>query len=198
MGDTRAKLLEYQSKRILRDHGVVVPDGEVISDPKEAEAIARKLEGSVVVKAQLPFTGRHNVGGVRFALSPEEARMAAEEMLSSYFRGFRPKKVLVERRMDVRAELFLSVVINDSMRFRSPMLLASPFGGTGIEERLEGVVRVPVDYLDGLGREVVEEEFSQVGMPSEAVDIALKLYDIFVEYDARSVEVNPLALTDEG
>ncbi len=197
-GDTRAKLLEYQSKRILRDHGIVVPAGEIASDPREAEAIARKLGGNVVVKAQLPFTGRYDVGGVRFASSPEEVRVAAEEMLSSYFKGFRPKKVLVEKKVDVKAELFLSVVINDSRRFRSPMLLASPSGGTGVEERSEGVVRIPVDYLDGLRREVVEEEFSRVGIPSEAVDVALKLYDIFVEYDARSVEVNPLALTDEG
>ncbi len=197
-GDIRAKLLEYQSKRILRNYGIVVPAGEVASDPEEAEAIAKRLEGNVVVKAQLPFTGRHDVGGVKFASTPEETRLIAEEMFSSYFRGFKPKKVLIEKRMKVRAELFLSVVVNDSMRFRSPMLLASPFGGTGIEERSEIVARIPVDYLDGLRREVLEEEFARVGMPDGAVDIAQKLYSIFVEYDARSVEVNPLAVTDEG
>ncbi len=200
MGDFRAKLLEYQSKEILREYGIRVPEGRIASSPEEASNIAYELGGHVAIKAQLPFTGRYEVGAVRFSTSPEEVKRIAEEMLSSYFRGFKPKKLLIERKLEIKSEAFLSVIVNDSMSYRSPELLASPVGGSGIERRVSDVLRLPVDYIEGLVEERIAEGFRKIGMPlpEEAAMVARKMYDAFVGYDARSVEINPIALTDDG
>ncbi len=162
--------------------------------------MASELGGRVVVKAQLPFTGRYKVGAVKFASSPKEASSIAEEMFSSHFRGFKPKKVLIERKLEVKAEAFLSVIINDSLNHRSPELLVSPVGGSGIEERVKEVFRFPIDYLDYFPKEYIKKELRKLDIPllEEISSIAEKIYNIFVKYDARSVEINPLALTDNG
>ena len=65
---------EYQAKEILRDHGIPVPPGEVARTPEEAEAIARRYGGMVVVKAQVHAGGRGKAGGVKLARTPEEAK----------------------------------------------------------------------------------------------------------------------------
>lgn len=192
--------MEYQAKELLRSKGIEIPDGGVATTPEEAASVAEMVGAPVVVKAQLPFTGRYEIGGVRFASTSDEARKIAEEMLSTTFRGFRPRKVLIERKLEVRAEAFLSVIVNDSLMYRCPELLASPKGGTGVEARTHEVFRQPIDYLEGLDANALVDKFREVGMPlpEEFALLADRVYRIFVEQDARSVEINPLALTDRG
>ena len=52
------KIHEYQAKALLSRHSVPVPRGEVATTADEAEGAARKLGGSVVVKAQIHAGGR--------------------------------------------------------------------------------------------------------------------------------------------
>jgi len=44
---------EYQAKEIFRDAGIPIPPGEIATTPEEAERIARKLGGTVVVKGNV-------------------------------------------------------------------------------------------------------------------------------------------------
>ena len=61
------KIHEYQAKAILREFGVPVPRGEVAATPAEARAVAERLGGRVVVKAQVHAGGRGKAGGVKLA-----------------------------------------------------------------------------------------------------------------------------------
>jgi hypothetical protein len=46
-------LHEYQARALLKAAGVPMLDGDVASTPTEAEAIARRIGGTVVIKAQV-------------------------------------------------------------------------------------------------------------------------------------------------
>ena len=72
---------EYQARQLFRAAGIPVPDGDVATTPDEVEAIAERLGGGVVVKAQVHAGGRGKAGGVKLANTPAEAREAAEQIL---------------------------------------------------------------------------------------------------------------------
>ncbi|HXF26442.1 MAG TPA: ATP-grasp domain-containing protein, partial [Bryobacteraceae bacterium] len=61
------KIHEYQAKALLARYGVPVPRGEVAYNLDEAEAAAKMIGGSVVVKAQIHAGGRGKGGGVKVA-----------------------------------------------------------------------------------------------------------------------------------
>jgi biotin carboxylase len=58
------RIHEYQAKQVLAGFGIPVPRGEVASSPVEARAIAEKLTGPVVLKAQIHAGGRGKAGGI--------------------------------------------------------------------------------------------------------------------------------------
>src|SRR2546427_2566481 len=67
------KIHEYQAKQILKRFGIDVPRGDVAFSPKEAGAIASRLGGRCVVKAQIHAGGRGEGGGDKIAGDAEEA-----------------------------------------------------------------------------------------------------------------------------
>ena len=75
------KVHEYQAKAILTEYGIPVPKGEVAHTPEEVAAIAQRLGGRVVVKAQIHAGGRGKGGGVKLAETPAEAAAVGAHML---------------------------------------------------------------------------------------------------------------------
>jgi succinyl-CoA synthetase beta subunit len=128
-----ARLHEYQGKEILAANGFKIPRGRAASNPDQAVAAAKELGGEVVIKIQAWTTGRAGIGGVAFAKKPEEARAHAERMLAMKVGQFPVEKVLVEEKIAIEREFFLSFVIDDAAR--APVVIFSAGGGTGIEER---------------------------------------------------------------
>ena len=57
------KIHEYQAKAILAQYNVPVPRGEVVFTAEEADTAAKRIGGSVVVKAQIHAGGRGKGGG---------------------------------------------------------------------------------------------------------------------------------------
>ena len=88
-------LHEYQARDILRQHGIPVPPGDVASTPAEAKAIAERLGGKVVVKAQVHTGGRGKAGGVKLAKTAAEAEAHAKAILGMTIKGLTVHKVLV-------------------------------------------------------------------------------------------------------
>ena len=88
------RLLEYESKEILKEYGIPVPTGQTVSRSKDLQ-----MEGPVVLKAQIPIGGRGKTGGIIEAERREEARSGIEHLLSTEIRGYRPKKILVEEKI---------------------------------------------------------------------------------------------------
>jgi succinyl-CoA synthetase beta subunit len=88
-------LHEYQARALLKAAGVPMPDGDVASTPTEAEAIARRIGGTVVIKAQVHSGGRGKAGGVKLARNPGEAMDEAAQILGMTIKGLTVYKVLV-------------------------------------------------------------------------------------------------------
>src|SRR6202051_4446161 len=133
------KIHEYQAKALLARHGVPVPRGEVASTPEEAEAAAKKLGGSVVVKAQIHAGGRGKGGGVKVAKDAEEARGIAAKILGMTLvthqtgpEGRVVQKVLIEETLPIERELYLGIVLDRALG--KNVFMASSAGGMEIEE----------------------------------------------------------------
>src|SRR5437763_6497584 len=132
-----ARLHEYQGKAILAENGFKIPRGHAASTADEAVAVAKELldqKGSeVVVKIQAWTTGRAGIGGVAFAKKPDVARGHAARMLEMKVGQFPVEALLVEEKIAIDREFFLSFAIDDATS--APTIILAPGGGTGIEER---------------------------------------------------------------
>src|SRR3990172_11130600 len=121
---------EYQAKEIVARYGVPVPSGRVAATPAEAAEIAGELGVPVAVKAQIHAGGRGKGGGIKLAATAEEAREAAGRIIGMRLvthqtgpEGRLVKRVLVEEQLDVERELYLGIVIDNSLGF--PLVIAS-------------------------------------------------------------------------
>src|SRR5690349_9188625 len=111
-----ARLHEYQGKAILAANGFRIPRGRAASTADEAVAASKELGSEVVIKIQAWTTGRAAIGGVAFAKKPEDARAHAERMLAMKVGQFPVEAVLVEEKIDIDREFFLSFAIDDAAR----------------------------------------------------------------------------------
>ncbi|HVI29240.1 ADP-forming succinate--CoA ligase subunit beta [Hansschlegelia sp.] len=206
------RLHEFQAKRLLADYGLPTPRGAVAFTPDEAEAIARDLAVSpVAVKAQVLAGDRLQAGGVRMAHGPATVRSAAAAMLGQRLAtaqteddGLIVRRVYVEEGVAIARQLYLTLLID--LRTAGLVVLGSPEGGEGIEEReRKGELRCerlslpiarPADRseLSGfLARLGLEGPTNEAGC-----DLVEGLRRAFVELDASLIEINPLAVTASG
>ncbi len=116
-------LHEYQSKQLFANRGVPIPRGRVATTASEARSIAEELGGRVVVKSQVLVGGRGKAGGIRLVDSPEEAEVAASEVLGMRIKGLPVRKVLVDQAADIQTEIYLGVT-NDRTA-RCPVIITS-------------------------------------------------------------------------
>ena len=195
-----ARLHEYQGKAILAQNGFKVPRGKAADSPEEAVAAAKELGGEVVIKIQAWTTGRAGIGGVAFAKKPEEARDHAKRMLAMTVGQFPVETVLVEEKIAIDREFFLSFAIDDAKR--GPMIIFSPGGGSGIEERAGSTRRINCDVTNGPLEGDVKEAAESCGLSAtdaaQLGDSIRKLFAAARSVEARSLEINPLVLTKNG
>src|SRR5438552_15776760 len=126
-----ARLHEYQGKAILAANGFKIPRGRAAATADEAMAAAKQLGGEVVIKIQAWTTGRAGIGGVAFAKDPDDVRAHAAHMLAMKVGQFPIEAVLVEEKIDIEREFFLSFAIDDAAR--APMIIFAAGGGSGTE-----------------------------------------------------------------
>ncbi|MCA9284819.1 MAG: acetate--CoA ligase family protein [Phycisphaerales bacterium] len=192
-----ARLHEHQGKAILARAGVAVPRGGVAETPDQAAAHAASIGGPCVVKIQAWTTGRAAIGGIGFAATPTEAADHARRMLGMRVGNFPVTQVLVEERVSLVRELFVSIAIDD--RERAPVMLMSLAGGSGIEDRAANVHRIGCDVADGPDAVSLRRAVDESDLPASAREPLLKclgtLFAAARAVEARSLEVNPLGLT---
>src|SRR3954452_2858275 len=195
-----ARLHEYQGKAILAANGFKIPRGQPALNEDEAVRAAKELGSEVVLKIQAWTTGRAGIGGVAFAKKPEDVRVHAERMLSMKVGQFPVEAVLVEEKVDIDREFFLSFAIDDAAR--APMIIFAAGGGTGIEERAAATRRIPCDVNRGPLDSAVDEAVVSCGLsPNNAKQLnesIRKLFNAAHAVEARSLEINPLVLTKTG
>jgi succinyl-CoA synthetase beta subunit len=199
-----ARLHEHQGKAILAANGFNIPRGRAASTPDEAVAVAKELmdqKGSeVVIKIQAWTTGRAALGGVAFAKKPDVARGHAARMLEMKVGQFPVEAVLVEEKIAIEREFFLSFAIDDATR--APTIIFAAGGGTGIEERAASTRQIACDVNRGPGDSAVAEAAASCGVSLEQAaqlaDSIRKLFTAARNVEARSLEINPLVLTKDG
>ena len=200
------KIHEYQAKRLLRECGIAIPKGDVAVVPEEARRIAKSLGKPVAIKAQVSVTGRFEASGIKFANKADEAEKVAQELLGTVIKGLKVEKVLVEEKLSVEEEFYASVIVNDSWKVKGPVLMFSTKGGSDIEDIAakfpEKVISMNVDFLKGLTVEDTRDLISKLGVSPPLLQpmgkLVCELYEVFRRYSARSVEVNPIVLTEGG
>src|SRR5215813_8179699 len=153
------KIHEYQGKAILAQYNVPVPRGEVAFTVAEAESAAKRIGGSVVVKAQIHAGGRGKGGGVKVAKDAAEAAEIARKILGMNLvthqtgpEGRIVKRVLIEETLPIERELYLGIVLDRALG--KPVFMASAAGGMEIEQVAaktpEAILKEPLDPGSGL------------------------------------------------
>lgn len=205
------KIHEFQAKQLLRTYNVAVPAGEVAHTPQEAEEIATRLGGRVVVKAQIHAGGRGKGGGVKVAADAAEARQHAEAILGMQLvthqtgpEGQQVKQVLIEEASDIVRELYLGITL-DRAKSRI-VVMASQEGGVEIEEVAarspEKILRETIE--PGLGLQPFQAMRLAFGLGLEGKQVRagagllLALYKAFEGADCSIAEINPLVVTGDG
>jgi succinyl-CoA synthetase beta subunit len=196
-------LFEWQAKELFGKYGVPVTGQVVVGSAEEARAAAERLGGPVMVKAQVKAGGRGKAGGVKFAATPDDAEAHAANILGMDIKGHTVHTVLVSEAADIGEEYYFSFLLDRANR--SYLAMCSAEGGMEIEqlavEKPEALARVPVDPVAGVDEAKAREIAEKGGLPEairdQAVDVIVKLWDVFVGEEATLVEVNPLVRTPD-
>ena len=209
------KIHEYQAKQILAKYGVPVPRGSVAFSVDEATQVADDLASEIcVVKAQIHAGGRGKGGGVKVSKGKAAIRESAEAILGMQLvthqtgpQGQKVKQLLVEEGMDIRKELYCSVLVDRGRQ--CVVLLASTEGGMDIEEVAEKtpekILKIFVDPGIGLRPYQASElafslKIDEINpkLIRPTVAVFMSLYETFMQEDCSLLEINPLVLTRYG
>jgi succinyl-CoA synthetase beta subunit len=178
------RLLEHESKEILGRYNILLPKGELIGSAREL-----KMDSRVMLKAQIPLGGRGKSGGV---------------IEASSIRGYMARKILVEQKIDIAQEFFMSITYDTVAK--EPLVIFSPEGGVDIEglatTQPEKIQKAWFTVRGRLPEYRAREILSEAGISGRMLlglgAILSSLADIFLDVDATVAEMNPLALSRDG
>ncbi len=201
-------LFEYQAKELFAQYGAPMSAEKVARTAEEAREIAAEFAAGghplVVVKAQVKTGGRGKAGGVKLADGPDEAYAKASQILGMDIEGHTVYTVLIAQAVDIAAEYYLSFLLDRANR--TFLANCTVQGGMEIEEVAhnspDAVARIPVSPLTGVDSAKAAEIIAAGRIPEQAAEgaalLAERLWAMFADEDATLVEVNPLALTEDG
>jgi succinyl-CoA synthetase beta subunit len=187
------RLLEYEAKKLLKVAGISIPSSMLIKSPLTIPTIIFPS----VLKSQVPIGGRGKLGGIKIIESENELQQIINDLFQLSVKGFKPKALLAEEKLEILHEYYLSLVINrESAEIN---LIAHKNGGVEVEENSSEEffnINISNEYLPTIG-ESLAEYFDLPDQSFSLQDMVEKLYDCFVKNDALLLEINPLILTLE-
>ncbi len=205
------KIHEYQAKELFQKYKIPIPAGGAAFSVDEACKVAAGLGGwPVVVKAQIHAGGRGKGGGVKLAHSAADVKTVTGQILGMTLvthqtgpEGRLVRKVLVEQGLNIKKELYLSIIPDRATA--KIVIMASEAGGMDIEEVAaktpEKIIKVFVNPLMGLQGYHCRQLAFGLNLPPAAIKsftpMIENLYRLFMEYDGSLVEINPLVITAE-
>lgn len=198
------KLYEYQVKDIFSKYGINIQKGKLAKTPQEAKQIAAVIGGPVVLKSQVLVGGRRKAGGVKIVDNLSDVEKVADKILKSEVKGYKPIGVLVDEKTEIKQEFYLGIVFDRKMK--KTVIIFSPSGGIDIEEMSkrcpQKITKIYIDELLALQEFHINRLLPLVDndreMFSKLKKIVKALYSIYKKYDSLIVEINPLALKENG
>jgi len=198
------KFFEYKAKEIFKREGIPVPESKLALNEDDAQKAAEKINKPVALKSQVLVGGRGKAGGIKFADNPHDAKEVVKEIFGMDIKGETVNKVLVEEKINVQSEFYISVVMDRSAK--KPLIMASTEGGVDIEQVAmntpQKIVKYHINPLDEFMPYEAREIAHKMGIPNQMISkmggFIHKLFNVFKKYDATIVEINPLVLTPDG
>ena len=192
------KILEIDAKTILSKHSLKIPQGTVVTSPMEAFSTAKRLSTPVVLKAQIPSSGRMKAGGVKFAQTPDEAKKQAGVLLQTTINNFPVTNILLEEKLSIISEIFLGITYDTDSR--NGVVLGSVSGGINVEQSdkiARAIFSPQLPTPQYVGRQIA----LQLGYAGKDLlnlsRIITVLVTCFIESDALLLEVNPIIMTSD-
>jgi succinyl-CoA synthetase beta subunit len=189
------RLAEYDGKALLRRHGIAVPRGVLVHAGESPPDAVADWPG-FVLKAQLLEGGRGKRGLVRVFDTLDGFRDARRLILPALEDANIP--LLLEEAVPIAREIFVAVRIDGSAQ-RLELLIA-PEGGENVEATAK-LARIPIAPDAPTTPEII---FAALGklfpadLAARLARYAARLPDIAHQEDLELLEINPLALTEDG
>ncbi len=204
------KLLEYQGKELFKRVGIPVPKSQHASTAADVKAFITSNPGSWVVKSQVLMGGRGKAGGIKFADDAAQGETIANELIGKVLKGVQNpegeevKSLLLEAKLGIASEAYVSITIDRATK--KPVIIVSAQGGMDVEEVAEkhpdAIVKYWVDPAAGfspfMARQLAFAAKLPTGFHKAFPKIVAGLYQVFMDYGANLIEINPLVLTKDG
>lgn len=196
-------LFEYQGKDLYKKYSITTPKSifiKSISDLTENHGLSFPL----VVKAQVQVGGRGKAGGIKVAKNHQELREHIDAILGMDIKGHKVESLLIEEASKIISEYYISFTLDRSEK--KYLMMLSSKGGMDIEEVAanspEDLIKIYISPSLGLESKIITQAIKDANLNLDYIDdlheIIFKLYQLFTEGDCDLVEVNPLAITNQG
>lgn len=192
------RLLEYQAKELFKEFGIRIPPSLASKDIEKGRKDAKELGFPFVIKIQVPVGGRGKAGGIQKCNNEDEFELKYPQVLGMTIKGEKARAILLEKMVDIKKELYLSLFLNRSKRCYT--IIASADGGIEIESVKNQIIReVGLGNVDeSVAKEVAKEIGLEGKSADDLVEILQKLSKLTVEKEAELAEINPLAMLEDG
>ena len=194
------RLLEYQSKKLLSNFGLVFTESTPVNSMGEVRTVVERVGLPAVLKAQTPFGGRGNAGAVKFAETVDQAVTATEALLGMDVRGTTVEVISIEPKVNYDREFYVGITWDTVAKL--PVALLSLAGGVDVEAaQSDQVARQAFDPWTGLAPYKAREMTAEVGLTGKTLvgvgEILTKLSQAFLACDGVTMEINPLIVTED-
>lgn len=196
-------LFEYQGKSLYQKFNINHPNSKLIKNLNDLNDPIN-LNFPVVVKAQVQVGGRGKAGGIKVAKDINELTQYSEEILGMDIKGHKVEILLLEEASNILEEYYISFTLDRSEK--KYLIMLSAKGGMDIEqvaeENPDDLVKFHVSPSEKLTSPTISELINKANLNKDheesLSEIIQNLYLMFTEGDCDLVEVNPLAITDDG
>jgi len=191
------RLLEYHAKELFKEFGIRIPPGISSKDIEKGRKDAEKLGFPFVIKIQVPVGGRGKAGGIQKCHNEDEFELKYPQILEMVIKGEKARAVLLEKMVEIKNELYLSIFLDRSKRCYT--IIASADGGVEIESVKNQIIReVGLGKVEeDVARQVANEMGLEGKTANDLVEILQKLSKLTIEKEAELVEINPLAKLED-
>jgi len=195
------KLYEYQAKNVFKEAGITIPNSVLIDKQDELSSALPIVGLPCVIKSQVLSGGRGKAGLISFVKTEESA---ISEINRLFNHKLNIKKFLIEEAVDFKQEVYVSITVDPYEA--TALLIVSVEGGIDIETlavtQPEKIIKESIDMRYGLMSHQANHIAYSLNLPNEVAKemrkLFLKLYSVFVKYDAELVEINPLFITQNN